>query len=182
MPIALTPYAKEREQKISSLSSAEDQTRLNELEKESSTANDQRLIDICLEETRIAFKPYLFTSVNHDNDWSEMCNVPPAALRKVPAVNTAVTESLGNFDLRPTLANLRMPILVIEGEKTNVPLDSTREWAKAVPGGRLLLIPNAGHATFVDQPKILLEAIAVFLDGKWPIGAKDYAHENKGER
>jgi hypothetical protein len=61
----------------------------------------------------------------------------------------------------------------MEGEKTNVPLDSTREWAKAPPHARLLLLPNAGHATFIDQPEALLREIEVFLQGGWPANSKE---------
>ena len=95
-----------------------------------------------------------------------MCDVPSAALRNVAVVNAAINSSLGDFDLHPTLAKLRVPVLVIEGEKTNVPLDSTREWAKTPPNARLLLIPDAGHATFVDQPNVLLREIEIFPAGQ----------------
>jgi pimeloyl-ACP methyl ester carboxylesterase len=101
-----------------------------------------------------------------------MCDVPSAALRNVAVVNAAINSSLGDFDLHPTLAKLRVPVLVIEGEKTNVPLDSTREWAKTPPNARLLLIPDAGHATFVDQPNVLLREIEIFLQGSWPTNSK----------
>jgi pimeloyl-ACP methyl ester carboxylesterase len=79
---------------------------------------------------RSFFGPYLFHPDGHERDWKEMCDVPSAALRNVAVVNAAINSSLGDFDLHPTLAKLRVPVLVIEGEKTNVPLDSTREWAK----------------------------------------------------
>jgi pimeloyl-ACP methyl ester carboxylesterase len=62
---------------------------------------------------------------------------------------------------------------VIEGEKTNVPHDSIREWAKTPLHARLLLIPDAGHATFVDQPASLLREIEIFLGGGWPINSKE---------
>jgi pimeloyl-ACP methyl ester carboxylesterase len=51
----------------------------------------------------------------------------------------------GRLDFRPLLARLKMPALVFEGAKTNVQLSSTREWARALPTARLLLIPDAGH-------------------------------------
>jgi pimeloyl-ACP methyl ester carboxylesterase len=47
-----------------------------------------------------------------------MCDVPPEAMRNTRIVNEAVNGSLGNFDLRLTLAKLKIPVLVIEGEKT----------------------------------------------------------------
>jgi pimeloyl-ACP methyl ester carboxylesterase len=80
----------------------------------------------------------------------------------------AVLGSLGDFDFRPTLRRITVPALVIEGAKTIVPLDSTREWAKAASDRRLLLIPDAGHANYVDQREAVLGAIQVFLRGVWP--------------
>jgi pimeloyl-ACP methyl ester carboxylesterase len=175
MPIALSPYAKERGQKIASLMKPEDTTRLQELTKSAKDASDDQLNAICREETRIVFGPYLFSSDGHERDWAEMCDVPSAAVRNARVVKDAVNGSLGNFDLRPTLAKLKVPVLVIEGEKTNVPLDSTPEWAKAPTNARLLLIPDAGHATFIDQPANLLREIEVFLEGGWPTNSKEIA-------
>ena len=172
MPIALNPYAKERGQKIGSLMKPEDTKRLQELAQSAKDASEEKLNAICRDETQIVFGPYLFHPDGHERDWKEMCDVPSAALRNVAVVNAAINSSLGDFDLHPTLAKLRVPVLVIEGEKTNVPLDSTREWAKTPPNARLLLIPDAGHATFVDQPNVLLREIEIFLQGSWPTNSK----------
>ena len=173
MPIALDPYAKERGQKIGSLIKPEDKAHLQELAKNAKGASEEQLRTICQEETRIFFGPYLFHPDNHKRDWAEMCDMPSAAMRNVKVVNEAVNGSLGHFDFRPTLKKLKVPILIIEGEKTNVPLDSTREWAKTPPNARLLLIPDAGHATFIDQPVNLLREIEVFLGGSWPTNSKE---------
>ena len=175
MPIALNPYAKERSEKIASLMKPEDTARLKELVRSAKGAPDTELNTICREEIRIIFGPYLFHPDGHGQDWSEMCDVPAAAMRNASAVAAAVNHSLGGFDFRPTLAKLQMPALVVEGEKTNVPLDSTREWAKAPPNARLLLIPDAGHAAFIDQPEVLLREIEVFLGGAWPNNSKEMA-------
>jgi pimeloyl-ACP methyl ester carboxylesterase len=106
-----------------------------------------------------------------------MCDVPSAAMRNVAVVNAAINTSLGDFDLPSTLATLRVPVLVIEGEKTNVPLDSTREWVKTPANARLLLIPDAGHATFIDQSANLLHEIEVFLHGDWPNNSQEIAKD-----
>jgi proline iminopeptidase len=172
MPVALNPYAKERGERIASLMKPEDTARLKELVQRAKGATDGEVHTICEEETRIIFGPYLFHASDHDRDWSEMCDMPVPAMRNVPVVNKAVNDSLGDFDLRPIVSKLKMPVLVIEGEKTNVPLNSTREWAKNPPNARLLLIPDAGHATFVDQPVALLREIETFLRGDWPANSK----------
>jgi len=173
MPVALNPYAKERGEKIASLMKPDDKNRLKELAAQAKGSADEEVHSICREETRIIFGPYLFHADGHDRDWSEMCDEPVAAMLNASIVGKAVTDSLGNFDLRPTLAKLNMPVLVVEGEKTNVPLDSTREWAKTPPHARLLLIPDAGHATFVDQPESLVREIEVFLGGAWPANSEE---------
>jgi len=82
-----------------------------------------------------------------------------------------VFRSLGDFDFRPMLAKLKVPVLVVEGERTNVPLDATREWAKATPRAKLLLIPKEGHMALEEKPQAL-EEIGAFLRGKWPRTAK----------
>ena len=172
MPVALNPYAKERDQKIASVTKPEDTARLKELVQRARGATDEEVHTICKEEIRIIFGPYLFHAGGHERDWSEMCDMPVAAMRNASVVGNAVTRSLGDFDLRPILAKLKVPTLVIEGEKTNVPLDSTREWAKNSPNARLLLIPDSGHATFIDQPAVLVREIQTFLQGGWPPNSK----------
>jgi len=78
----------------------------------------------------------------------------------------AVVESLGTWDFRPLLARIKVPALVVEGEQTNVPLDATRAWATSLPNARLLLIPNAGHVHFIEQPTTFFKAADSFLRGR----------------
>jgi pimeloyl-ACP methyl ester carboxylesterase len=96
----------------------DDTARLKELAKSAKGASEKELNAICRDETRIFFGPYLFHPDGHERDWAEMCDVPPEAMRNTRIVNEAVNGSLGNFDLRLTLAKLKIPVLVIEGEKT----------------------------------------------------------------
>jgi len=78
-------------------------------------------------------------------------------------VEAAALQSLGDWDFRPLLAGLKAPARVLEGAESYVPVEGTREWAKALPNGRLQLIPRAGHELFVDQPAAFLEAVEAFL-------------------
>lgn len=103
------------------------------------------------------------------NDFNDLVRSFPLA---GPKFIESRSDSLGDFDLRPTLAKLKMPALVVEGEKTNVPLDSTREWARNPPNARLLLIPDVGHATFIGKPGVLPGEIETFLQGGWPASSK----------
>ncbi len=71
-----------------------------------------------------------------DREIAGICGAPPAALRNRPLSAQAVLRSLGDFDFRPMLAKLRVPVLVVEGEK-RTSRDATQEWVKATPGARL---------------------------------------------
>jgi pimeloyl-ACP methyl ester carboxylesterase len=140
-----------------------------------------------MERFRILLGPYFFNPGSYDASRPEatiagreiagLCGVPPAAIRNLDLVADAVMSSLGDFDLRPMLAKLKVPVLVVEGEKTNVPLDATREWVKAIPGARLLLIPDAGHMALEEKPEAVHE-IGAFLSGQWP----PTANEIRGSR
>ena len=70
------------------------------------------------------------------------------------------------FDLRPCLASLKAPTLVLAGERdTTVPLDCARELATRLPAAQLHIIPGAGHALPYDQPDRFLEVVLPFLAG-----------------
>lgn len=182
-PMAPTKaYGQQRSQKINSLIAPKGLERMKELQKEWATAGDDQIEAVCREYCSIFMGPYLFNARSLDPSRLEttvagreiagMCGVPPAAVKNQLFVSQAVSRSLGDFDFRPMLAKLKVPVLVVEGEKTNVPLDATEEWVKSTPGARLLLIPNAGHMALEEQPEALQE-IAKFLNGKWPTTARE---------
>ena len=97
-----------------------------------------------------------------------MCGYSPEALRNMNRVGETGAASLGNWDFRPLLRTIRVPTLVIEGEHTNVPLEDARTWARTVHNGRLLLIPNAGHMNWLDQPDAVIATLDEFFRGNWP--------------
>ena len=181
------PYEQQREEKIESLIAPKDAARLKEIENEWGTAIDDRIRALCMERFRILLGPYFFNPKSYDASRPEatiagrevagLCGEPPAAIRNLDLVADAVMSSLGDFDLRPMLAKLKVPVLVVEGEKTNVPLDATREWVKAIPGARLLLIPDAGHMALEEKPEAIHE-IGAFLNSQWP----HTANEIRGSR
>jgi len=182
MPPANKPYWQQRFEKTDSLIAPKDAERLKELQKESEMAGDDQIQAICREQFRILSGPYLFSAGSYDPSRPEativgkeiagICGVPPAAIRNRPLSAQAVLRSLGDFDFRPMLAKLKVPVLVVEGEKTNIPLDATQEWVKATPGARLLLVPDAGHMALEEKPDALKD-IGIFLNGKWPPTANE---------
>lgn len=88
-----------------------------------------------------------------------------AALREAiplpdPAAAQAGLDVLARTDLRPSLAGVGVPALVLHGEADPIcPAGAGRALAAAIPGARLAVVPGAGHAPFVARPGLLAEAI-----------------------
>jgi pimeloyl-ACP methyl ester carboxylesterase len=83
----------------------------------------------------------------------------------------ALLGSFGEFDWRPDLSRVKIPRLVIHGERDNIPLTGNREWAAGQTQARLLVIPDAGHWPHYERPRETLGAIETFLEGNWPAGS-----------
>jgi len=83
----------------------------------------------------------------------------PAALRGGLAL-------LQNSDLRPQLAQVQCPVLIISGERDRLvsPL-SGKALAQAIPQASHVVIKGAGHAPFLSHPEIFNELVERFIDG-----------------
>ena len=69
-----------------------------------------------------------------------------------------------NEDLRPLLASVRVPVLLIWGsEDGEVPLRVAEEAMGELADGRLVRLEGAGHFPFLDQPEAFAEAVGEFL-------------------
>jgi proline iminopeptidase len=95
----------------------------------------------------------------------DYCHYTPDAIREGAKAGDITIETLGNWNFEPALSRIHVPTLVIEGAKTKVPLDATERWAKLLPNSRLVLIPDAGHQNWLDQPEAVISAISDFFHG-----------------
>ena len=69
--------------------------------------------------------------------------------------------------------NPNVPVLVIHGTfDRNAPYGSGREWARTLPNARLVTIPGAAHAAWLDDGPSVFAAIREFLRGGWPAAAE----------
>ena len=65
------------------------------------------------------------------------------------------------------------PVLILHGAKDRAaPYGGAREWSAQLPDARLLTLPQAGHALWIEAPEKVLGAIKTFLEGSWPPGAE----------
>jgi proline iminopeptidase len=72
----------------------------------------------------------------------------------------------GDFDYRPNLSRVDKPTLVIVGEhdRTTTPR-AARVLHDGIAGSELVVIPDAGHMSFVEQQDAYLGAVRRFLSG-----------------
>jgi len=172
MPVARIPFGRERAAKINAIIGKEALERSQEISRLLATASDQEVQPLRRESFTITFRPYLANQANLPRVLDRCDDIAPAAIRNRQIVSRATLSSLGDWDFRPMLMRLQMPTLVFEGAKTNVPLNSTREWAATIPNARLLLIPKAGHEFWAEQPVAFIKAAYQFLRGKYPKAAE----------
>lgn len=83
--------------------------------------------------------------------------------RVIGKVQKSIWESLGDYDLRPALAGVKCPALVVHGSDDPIPVESSREIAAGL-GARFVLLDGSGHVPYVEQPKQLFSALVAFLD------------------
>jgi pimeloyl-ACP methyl ester carboxylesterase len=70
---------------------------------------------------------------------------------QLTALLTRLWDALGEWDWRPGLAALEVPLLVLHGSDDFQPREAAAEWAER-PAARLELVEGAGHLTWVDRP------------------------------
>jgi proline iminopeptidase len=80
-------------------------------------------------------------------------------------------HSAASYDLRPHLGTIRIPTLVIVGnDDWLLPPRASRVIASNIPEAELVVIPNAGHMPFIEQPAAFSAAVRQFLATPTPIG------------
>jgi pimeloyl-ACP methyl ester carboxylesterase len=71
---------------------------------------------------------------------------------------------IGRPDSRPTLANILCPTLVLVGDSDQLtPPIIAAEIAGGIAGARLVTVPDCGHASTLEQPRHVTEALLQLL-------------------
>jgi pimeloyl-ACP methyl ester carboxylesterase/ketosteroid isomerase-like protein len=70
------------------------------------------------------------------------------------------------------VAKVSMPVLILHGTKDrNAPYAAGEQWLTLLPDARLVTIPGAAHALWLDDPLTVFAALRTFLRGEWPASA-----------
>jgi proline iminopeptidase len=132
-----------------------------------STASDSAARAACREYWRVAMRPRL---AEPDRTWpmmkADFCETDLRGIRYGARYGTRVTtNSYGEWDLRPALASLRVPLLVVHGEDETIPMDLVEEWVTSMPTGvaTLMKVPRAAHFPYLERPDIVWPAVEKFL-------------------
>ena len=84
-------------------------------------------------------------------------------------VQQSVWESLGDFDLRAALGDVRAPTLVLHGREDPIPLASSEAIAHAMPHATLEVLDGSGHVPYVEARDALFASVRRFLRDTEPL-------------
>lgn len=92
------------------------------------------------------------------------------ALRRMTETRQSVIYgdllACNQFDASQAIERIRQPTLVICGSEDRMtPLRYSQFLADAIPSGRLVIIPEAGHMVMFERPQAVADALGVFLSG-----------------
>lgn len=73
------------------------------------------------------------------------------------------TWSRDQYDLIPALRQLDVPTLILDGDDDFVPMAAVTRIAEAIPGSRLVVLPDCGHFAYLEQPDQTFATIRAFL-------------------
>jgi proline iminopeptidase len=124
----------------------------------------------CRESNALFFTPFFVDTTGATLRQVDFCGDSPAARRNSLIVNRYTWASLGPYDWRPAMRQVRAPTLIVHGEREVIPMEYAREWAATMPNARLLILPGLGHFLYVEDPERFFRAVDVFLAGGWPTG------------
>ena len=87
--------------------------------------------------------------------------IAAATTQGIAAASRGMALRADSTDL---LAGITCPTLVIVGEQDAlIPLELARKYASQIPNAQLVVIPQAGHLSNVEQPEAFIQAISTFL-------------------
>ncbi|MGI8551866.1 MAG: alpha/beta fold hydrolase [Dehalococcoidia bacterium] len=88
-----------------------------------------------------------------------------AGHRSAAGLARAARGILAQFDSRviESLPEVKVPTLVIVGERDTPFLNASDYMTSKIPGARKVLIPDAGHSANIDQPEAFNRAVLDFL-------------------
>ena len=102
--------------------------------------------------------------------WGDLRFVPTIvrdAIRAGPRSIAGALIQLLRDDVRPVLASVSVPTLIVWGEHDSIfPVRLAESFRSAIPDARVVVIPNAAHNPMIDQPEVFNRVVIGFLRGR----------------
>jgi proline iminopeptidase len=73
------------------------------------------------------------------------------------------TAEMPEYNLLPQITRLHIPTLVLHGDYDFVPVTCAAHIAEAIPGARLVVLPNCGHFSYLERPDAVRQAFREFF-------------------
>jgi proline iminopeptidase len=77
-----------------------------------------------------------------------------------------IDGNLKSVEYVDNLPSIKVPTLIIVGAHDESDPVMSKEMHEKIAGSKLVILPESGHMTFVDQPAMFLEAVSGFVNGK----------------
>ena len=82
------------------------------------------------------------------------------------AFNRQQMAIIGRADSRPSLAAIACPTLVLVGEGDQlIPMEHSQELADGIAGSNLVVVPDCGHLSTLEQPEAVTAALVDWIGG-----------------
>jgi proline iminopeptidase len=74
-----------------------------------------------------------------------------------------VDGNLTEVEYLDRLSEIKVPTLIIVGDHDESDPKMSQEMHEKISGSKLVILPNSGHMTFVDQPEKFLTSVREFV-------------------
>jgi proline iminopeptidase len=77
-----------------------------------------------------------------------------------------IDGNLSSVEYADRLGSITVPTLITVGDHDEVDPSIAKDMQSKIPGSKLVVLPESGHMTFVDQPGMFLSAVDEFIHAK----------------
>ncbi len=76
-----------------------------------------------------------------------------------------IDGNLKSMEYTDRLSSIKVPTLILVGDHDESDPSMSQVMHEKIAGSKLVIFPKSGHMTFVDQPRMFIEAVDEFLHG-----------------
>jgi proline iminopeptidase len=78
----------------------------------------------------------------------------------------AIDGNLTSVEYTDRLAAIKVPTLIFAGDHDECDPSLSRAMQQKIAGSKMVVIPKAGHLTFIDQPAMVVKTVDEFVQGR----------------